>query len=61
MVIILILWFLCGIYTLAMMIRRSDSQLILSLKENFFLMVLVFLLIIIAFPFFVHIMFDDDH
>ena len=61
MVIILILWFLCGVYTLAMMIRRSDSQLILSLKENFFLMVLVFLLIIIAFPFFVHIMFDDDH
>jgi hypothetical protein len=61
MIIILILWFLCGIYTLAMMIRRSDIQLIVSLKESFFLMVLLFLLIIIAFPIFVHIMFDDDH
>jgi hypothetical protein len=61
MIIILILWFLCGIYTLAMMIRRSDIQLIVSLKESFFLMVLLFLLTIIAFPIFVHIMFDDDH
>ena len=61
MVIILILWFLCGVYTLAMMIRRSDSQLKVSLKADFFTMITVFLVTIIFFPFFVHIMFDDDH
>ncbi len=59
MVIILILWFLCGIYTLAMMIRKSDIQLKVSLKEDFFTMITVFLLTIIFFPFFVHIMLTD--
>jgi hypothetical protein len=58
MVIILILWFLCGIYTLLQSIR-INNDISMKLNDDFWITLLGAIIVIIAFPFEIHSLLTD--
>jgi hypothetical protein len=55
MIIILILWFLCGIYTLLQSIR-INNDISMKLNDNFWITLLGAIIVIIAFPIEIHLL-----